>query len=82
MNYFFLVNFIIFEVETIRFWFQDTSSLGVVVVRHRGYTATVKVVGDVKSKSGHIEDIEIQDQPDGGANALNINRFEHLYFLV
>ena len=35
---------------------QDTSSLGVVNVRHCGYITTVKVVG--------------------GANALNINRFD------
>ncbi|KAG6425318.1 hypothetical protein SASPL_115746 [Salvia splendens] len=52
---------------------HDTSSLGIVVVRHRGYTATVKVVGDVKRGRNHIKDIEIEDQPDGGANALNVN---------
>ncbi|KAL1551360.1 protein TSS-like [Salvia divinorum] len=51
---------------------HDTSSLGVVVVRHCGYTATVKVVGDIKS-GRNLKDIEIEDQPDGGANALNIN---------
>lgn len=81
MNCFHFVALIIFELETICIWFQDTASLGVVVVRHRGYTATVKVVGDVKSRKNHLEDIEIQDQPDGGANALNINRFA-LRFLV
>ncbi|KAL1565021.1 protein REDUCED CHLOROPLAST COVERAGE 3-like [Salvia divinorum] len=52
---------------------HDTSSLGIVVVRHRGYTATVKVVGDVKSGRNLLKDIEIEDQPDGGANALNVN---------
>ncbi|XP_057772797.1 protein REDUCED CHLOROPLAST COVERAGE 3 [Salvia miltiorrhiza] len=52
---------------------HDTSSLGIVVVKHRGYTATVKVVGDVKSGRNLLKDIEIEDQPDGGANALNIN---------
>lgn len=62
----------LFEHETICLCFQDTSSLGIVVVQHGGYTATVKVVGDVKSGK---KDIEIEDQPDGGANALNINRF-------
>ncbi|KAG6429948.1 hypothetical protein SASPL_108005 [Salvia splendens] len=51
---------------------HDTSSLGVVVVRHCGYTATVKVVGDIKS-GRNLKDVEIEDQPDGGANALNIN---------
>ncbi|ESR40666.1 hypothetical protein CICLE_v10025019mg [Citrus x clementina] len=38
---------------------HDTSSL-------------VKVVGDVKEKFG-TQDIEIEDQPGGGANSLNIN---------
>ncbi|KAK6147826.1 hypothetical protein DH2020_018738 [Rehmannia glutinosa] len=52
---------------------HDTSSLGVVVVRHCGFTATVKVVGDVKRGRSLAQDIDIEDQPDGGANALNIN---------
>ncbi|GAA0146119.1 translation initiation factor [Lithospermum erythrorhizon] len=51
---------------------HDTSSLGVVIVRQCGYSAVVKVVNGVK-KSKSIEDIEIDDQPDGGANTLNIN---------
>lgn len=69
------MNFVICEHKTICLWFQDTSSLGVVIVRHCGYTATIKVVGDVKSQRSLLEDIEIEDQSDGGANALNINRF-------
>jgi protein TIF31 len=52
---------------------RDTRSLGVVVVRHCGYTAIVKVVGDVKRKKFMAQDIDIDDQLDGGANALNIN---------
>ncbi|KAG8379796.1 hypothetical protein BUALT_Bualt07G0126600 [Buddleja alternifolia] len=52
---------------------HDTSSLGVVAVRHCGYTATVKVVGDVKRGKSLSQDIDIEDQPEGGANALNIN---------
>nr|AWY63024.1 tetratricopeptide repeat-like superfamily protein [Erythranthe lewisii] len=52
---------------------HDTSSLGVVVVRHCGYTATVKVAGDVKRGRSLLQDIDIDEQPDGGANALNIN---------
>ncbi|KAK9229466.1 hypothetical protein WN944_022428 [Citrus x changshan-huyou] len=51
---------------------HDASSLGTVIIRHCGYTAVVKVVGDVKEKFG-TQDIEIEDQPDGGANSLNIN---------
>lgn len=57
------------------FFLQDTSSLSCVVVRHGGYTAIVKVVGDVKRGKSLAQDVEIEDQPDGGANALNINRF-------
>lgn len=52
---------------------QDTSSLGTVLVRHCGYTAMVKVVGDVKNANCMTQDIVINDQPEGGANALNIN---------
>uniref|UniRef100_A0A5B6ZHU4 Clu domain-containing protein n=2 Tax=Davidia involucrata TaxID=16924 RepID=A0A5B6ZHU4_DAVIN len=57
---------------------HDTSSLGVVVVRHCGYTAIVKVVGDVKKGKCMGQDIEIDDQSDGGANALNTNSFRVL----
>ncbi|KAJ1410088.1 Tetratricopeptide-like helical domain superfamily [Sesbania bispinosa] len=52
---------------------NDTSSLAVVVVHHCGYTATVRVVGNVNVRKPIVQDIEIEDQPDGGANALNIN---------
>lgn len=62
--------------------FQDTSCLGIVSVRHCGYTATVKVVGDVKRGKSLLEDIDIKEQPDGGANALNVNRSYYFPFLV
>ncbi|KAJ8560666.1 hypothetical protein K7X08_022526 [Anisodus acutangulus] len=52
---------------------HDTSSLGMVVVKHCGYTAIVKVVGDIQVNRSLPQDIKIDDQPDGGANALNIN---------
>lgn len=52
---------------------HDTSSLAAVVVHHCGYTATVKVVGNVNMRKPKVRDIEIDDQPDGGANALNVN---------
>ncbi|KAK5825583.1 hypothetical protein PVK06_020439 [Gossypium arboreum] len=52
---------------------HDTSALGTVIVRHCGYTAIVSVVGDVKKEKSGARDIEIDDQPNGGANALNIN---------
>ncbi|XP_044485664.1 protein TSS-like [Mangifera indica] len=57
---------------------HDTSSLGIVIVRHCGYTAIVKVVGDVKKEKFEAQDIEIEDQQDGGANALNINSLRFL----
>uniref|UniRef100_A0A2P2L465 Uncharacterized protein MANES_11G058800 n=1 Tax=Rhizophora mucronata TaxID=61149 RepID=A0A2P2L465_RHIMU len=63
---------------------HDTASLGVVIVRHCGYTATVKVIGDVKRKKCGAQDIEIDDQPDGGANPLNINSLRillHKFFV-
>ncbi|PQQ18578.1 protein TSS [Prunus yedoensis var. nudiflora] len=52
---------------------RDTSSLGVVNVRHCGYTATVKVVGNIKKGNREAKDIDVEDQPDGGANSLNVN---------
>lgn len=48
--------------------------MSLVIVKHCGYTATVKVVGKVKMGRDENQDIVIDDQPDGGANALNINR--------
>lgn len=50
--------------------------MSTVIVRLCGYTATVKVVGNVMKKKFDAQDIEIDDLLDGGANALNINRFE------
>lgn len=52
---------------------QDTASLGNVTVRHCGYTAEVQLV---RKKVGKVEerDLEIEDLPNGGANALNLNR--------
>ncbi|KAM7258410.1 hypothetical protein ACFE04_014151 [Oxalis oulophora] len=52
---------------------HDTSSLGLVTVSHCGYTAVVKVVGNVKKGKLEAGDIDVDDQPDGGANALNMN---------
>ena len=55
--------------------FQDTSTLGVVVVRHCGFTAVVKVAAEVNWNGKPIpNDIDVEDQPEGGANALNVNR--------
>jgi protein TIF31 len=58
---------------------HDTSTLGVVVVRHCGCTAIVKVASEFKLNDGHIlQDIDIEDQSEGGANALNVNSLRTL----
>lgn len=45
------------------------------VVRHCGYTAIVKVSAEVEWEGNPIpQDIDIEDHPEGGANALNVNR--------
>lgn len=64
----------IFNAE-VSFCLQDTSTLGVVIMRHCGYTAVVKVPAKVNWEGNPIpQDIDIEDQPEGGANALNVNR--------
>ncbi|GAY48522.1 hypothetical protein CUMW_112300 [Citrus unshiu] len=58
---------------------QDTSTLGVVIIRHSGYTAVVKVSAEVNWDGHPIpQDIDIEDQPEGGANALNVNSLRML----
>ncbi|KAG5626573.1 hypothetical protein H5410_011791 [Solanum commersonii] len=53
---------------------HDIATLGVLNVRHCGYIATVKVQGKENDKVGSPpQSMELPDQPDGGANALNIN---------
>ncbi|KAF3654163.1 putative O-acyltransferase WSD1-like isoform 1 [Capsicum annuum] len=53
---------------------HDVATLGVLNVRHCGYIATVKVQGKENDKVGSpLQSMELPDQPDGGANALNIN---------
>ncbi|GMH13786.1 hypothetical protein Nepgr_015627 [Nepenthes gracilis] len=58
---------------------HDTSTLGVAVVRHCGYTAIVKVSAEANWEGNPIpQDIDIEDQPEGGANALNVNSLRML----
>jgi len=55
---------------------QDFTTLGVIHVRYCGYIAVVKVNHFDKSKLDlPFRPIDIADLPDGGANALNINRY-------
>lgn len=62
-------------------YLQDIATLGVVNVRYCGYIACVKVQGiDSASAKTPLQSQELLDQPDGGANALNIDRFAHYTF--
>lgn len=58
---------------------HDTATLGVVILKHCGYTAVVKVSGNIKRElESSPLDIDIEDQPEGGANALNVNSLRTL----
>ncbi|KAG9455942.1 hypothetical protein H6P81_000450 [Aristolochia fimbriata] len=58
---------------------HDTATLGVVVVRHCGHTAVVKVPIEGDWKGDPIrQSIDVEDQPEGGANALNVNSLRML----
>ncbi|MCI20972.1 clustered mitochondria protein-like, partial [Trifolium medium] len=54
---------------------HDTTTLGVAYVRYCGYVVVVKVEGEVDEKVNTLshQNNELFDQPEGGANALNIN---------
>lgn len=56
-------------------YLQDTKTLATLVLHHRGYTAKVQVAGFDELDSVLLGDLELKDQPDGGANALNPHRF-------
>lgn len=58
---------------------HDTATLGVVILKHCGYTAVVKVSGHTQTEPESSPlDIDIEDQPEGGANALNVNSLRTL----
>lgn len=62
-------------VELLLYFVQDIDTLGVVSVRYCGYIAVAKVNHLDRSKVDHpLQPTDIKDQPEGGANALNINR--------
>ncbi|KAF4384572.1 hypothetical protein F8388_003879 [Cannabis sativa] len=52
---------------------QDVATLGVVNVRYCGYIAVVKVEGKDEKATSPYQSSEFLDQPEGGANALNIS---------
>jgi hypothetical protein len=55
---------------------QDIATLGVINVRYCGYIAIVQVAQRENDKASTTsQSIELLDQPEGGANALNINRY-------
>jgi hypothetical protein len=49
--------------------------LGTVIVRHRGFIAIVEAAG-TSIESGEVlpTDLAVEEHPEGGANALNLNR--------
>ncbi|CAM0943501.1 unnamed protein product [Alopecurus aequalis] len=59
---------------------HDTATLGVVLVKHCGYMAVVQVPLDAKLTAvvPAQQDIHIEDQPEGGSNALNVNSLRML----
>ncbi|XP_058100419.1 protein REDUCED CHLOROPLAST COVERAGE 1 [Magnolia sinica] len=57
---------------------HDVATLGVINVRYCGYIVVVKVDGNKESKTGPLQSVDINDQPEGGANALNINSLRML----
>ncbi|KAI5063540.1 hypothetical protein GOP47_0022087 [Adiantum capillus-veneris] len=59
---------------------HDTTTLGVVIVRHHCFVVVVTSLGgEVSSNTSSLpKDIDIEDQPEGGANALNVNSLRSL----
>ncbi|MCO5552322.1 hypothetical protein L7F22_005833 [Adiantum nelumboides] len=57
---------------------HDTDTLGLVIVRHQGFTALVSAHGKPGDMETLPDDISIEDQPEGGANALNVNSLRSL----
>ncbi|KAK4476339.1 hypothetical protein RD792_015488 [Penstemon davidsonii] len=59
---------------------HDIATLGVVNLRYCGYIASVKVEGiDTKNVVPTLQSQELLDQPDGGANALNIDSYKAVH---
>ncbi|WOL05117.1 protein TSS isoform X2 [Canna indica] len=52
---------------------KDTITLGVVIIKYCGYTTTITVSHHAKDNKYAMESLDVDDQPDGGSNALNIN---------
>ncbi|XP_039143172.1 LOW QUALITY PROTEIN: protein TSS-like [Dioscorea cayenensis subsp. rotundata] len=58
---------------------HDFATLGVVNIRYCGYIAVVKVEYNEKFKvDDAMQSVDINDHPEGGANALNINSLRML----
>lgn len=79
---FMYVCFLLNIISNEEIFFQDTPALGTVIVRHCGYTAVVNVKGKTQKGMSDFHDILIDDLPDGGANALNLNRSVPPRFLI
>lgn len=51
-------------------------------MRHRGFIVIAEAVGHVTEDGNELpRDVDVVEQPDGGANALNVNRCGSTLFL-
>ncbi|XP_027073382.1 protein REDUCED CHLOROPLAST COVERAGE 1-like [Coffea arabica] len=61
---------------------HDIATLGFVIIRFCGHIVTVKVQGREDENLGPpLQSLELLAQPEGGANALNINRLRLMVLL-
>ncbi|KAH8948171.1 hypothetical protein BDL97_11G082400 [Sphagnum fallax] len=57
---------------------HDSATLGVVIVRHKGYTVLVEAVSSDVDAGELPSEVVVEDQIEGGANALNVNSLRTL----
>ncbi|CAM6035680.1 unnamed protein product [Sphagnum compactum] len=57
---------------------HDSATLGVVIVRHKGYTVLVEAVSSDVDVGELPSEVVVEDQIEGGANALNVNSLRTL----
>lgn len=55
-------------------WTQDVATLGTISLKYCGYISVVKIEKENEKLSPPSQIVDLLEQPEGGANALNINR--------
>lgn len=53
---------------------QDVDTLGTISLKYCGYISVVKIEKESEKLSPPSQIVDLLEQPEGGANALNINR--------